>query len=241
MDYNIKKKLFIIIIFSIAMGIFESIVVVYLRNIYYPNGFQFPLAVIPDHIIKVELLREACTMIMLLSVAWIAGKNKLQIFSYFLFSFAIWDIIYYAGLKFLLNWPPSLFTWDILFLIPIPWLGPVIAPIISSLTMAIMAILFLYLQKQNNTFKLKNTEWILIYIGALLIFISFIWDYVYIIMSNNLFGNIFSLTKNSMFNNIISSFVPDNYHWEVFIAGLLAIYISIILIFKRNSLRKNKS
>ncbi|MCL5027894.1 MAG: hypothetical protein M1480_02620 [Bacteroidetes bacterium] len=238
MDYSIKKKLFLIVIFSIAMGIFEAIVVVYLRNIYYPDGFQFPLTVIPDHIIKVELLREVCTMIMLLSVAWIAGRNKLQIFSYFLFNFAIWDIIYYAGLKLILNWPPSLFTWDILFLIPIPWLGPVAAPIISSITMATMAILFLYLQKRNNDFYLKKIEWILIYIGALLIFISFIWDYADIIISNNLLDNIFSLTKNPLFNNIMSNFVPESYHWNLFILGLLTISISIFLIFKRNSFKK---
>lgn len=216
------------------MGIFESIVVVYLRNIYYPNGFQFPLAVIPDHIIRVELLREACTMIMLLSLSWIAGKNKLQIFSYFLFSFAIWDIIYYAGLKLLLNWPQSLFTWDILFLIPIPWVGPVIAPLISSFTMAILGLLFLFLQSYKSDFKLKILEWLLIYFGALLIFVSFIWDYADIIISNILQTNILSLTKNFLFNNIMISYIPNSYHWDLFIAGTLSIYLSIYLILKRN-------
>ncbi len=93
------------------MGMLEAIVVVYLRRIFYPSGFKFPLEIIPGSILQVEILRESCTLVMLVSISLIAGKNKLQSFAYFLFCFAVWDIVYYIGLKLILNWPASLFKW----------------------------------------------------------------------------------------------------------------------------------
>ncbi len=229
---TLKKILLLVLIFSIAMGFLEAIVVIYLREIYYPTGFKFPLMIIPDSTLRVEILREFCTLIMLLSISYIAGKNKLQIFSYFLFSFAVWDISYYIGLKLILNWPSSFLTWDILFLIPFPWIGPVLAPLISSFTMIILSLLFFYLKNQNPVFKVKLFEWLFIYLGAVLIFISFIWDYTDIIISNNLFGNILSL-KQSSFIDITQNYVPNYFHWDLFVLGIFSIIFSIFLILKR--------
>ena len=114
-----SRRIFVLLgIFSLAMGILEAIVVVYLRAIYYPQGFEFPLSSISPQMLYVEFLREIATIIMLVTLAAIAGKNSLQKLSYFLYSFAIWDISYYVWLKRLLNWPPSFLTWDLLFLIP---------------------------------------------------------------------------------------------------------------------------
>ncbi len=215
------------------MGIFESIVVVYLRKIYYPNGFEFPLAVISEQIINIELFREVCTLIMLLSVAWLTANNKNQIFPFFLFSFAVWDIVYYIGLKIILNWPSSFFTWDILFLIPVPWVGPVISPIIVSLTMICLSLIILYTQKNNSNFKLRIYEWLLIYLGAVLIFISFIWDYAKFIIEN--LSNKISISAeiNNSLALIYSRYVPTYFHWDIYIVGIISIYISIFLIIKR--------
>src|SRR6201998_1661345 len=105
--------------FSIAMGFLETAVVIYLRKLYYPHGFQFPLVPIDNDIAMVEFLREAATIIMLLGIGIIAGKNTSQKFGIFIYCFAVWDIFYYVFLKLLLGWPESLFTWDILFIIPV--------------------------------------------------------------------------------------------------------------------------
>ena len=229
---TLKKTLTAAFIFSIAMGILEAIVVVYLRDMFYSTGFKFPLKIIPGPIIKVEILREFCTLVMLVTVAFIAGKKKLGIFSYFLFCFAVWDIAYYAGLKLILNWPPSLFTWDILFLIPLPWIGPVLAPIISSLTMILLSLLLLFLPDKRNDFKVKKPEWALIYAGAFIIFISFIWDYANIVISNGLLKVLLS-PGNSALRNITINYMPRYFNWSIFIAGLCLIYISMFLIIKR--------
>jgi hypothetical protein len=232
MDKNFKKILLSVLIYSIAMGFLEAIVVVYLRDIYYPEGFKFPLMIIPDSTLRVEILREFCTLVMLISIAVLAGKNKLEMFSYFLFSFAVWDLAYYIGLKLILNWPSSFFTWDILFLIPIPWIGPVLAPVISSVLMIILSLIFLFIKRKDENFKIIMKEWILIFSGAVIIFISFIWNYAEIIISNNLLKNIFSL-KQSAFIEISQKYIPRDFHWDLFLLGIFSICFSIFLILKR--------
>ena len=83
-------------IFGIAMGFLETAVVIYLRRIYYPDGFKFPLVEIENGILSVEILREVATIIMLFAIGFLAGKTKLQRFAFFIYSFAIWDIFYYV-------------------------------------------------------------------------------------------------------------------------------------------------
>src|ERR1044072_1504154 len=93
------KPLVWLTIFSIAMGYLETAVVVYLRKLYYPGGFNFPLVPVTLDIAKTEFWREAATLIMLVGIGVLAGKNKTQRFAYFLLSFAVWDIFYYVFLK----------------------------------------------------------------------------------------------------------------------------------------------
>lgn len=235
-----RRNFLLLGIFSVAMGFLEAIVVVYIRQIYYPEGFNFPLNLLSPDMFKIEWLREISTIIMLVSISFIAGNNYLQKFSYFLFSFAIWDIFYYVGLKLFLNWPPSFLTWDILFLIPLPWIGPVLAPIISSFTMIFLAVCLIYFQTQH-TIKIKIFEWSLIFIGAFVIFITFIWDYAGIIIKGNFLSSFWSLSNNSHFRNIISQYKPDYYNWYLFFFGEILILIAIVLIFKHAKLSRRNN
>ncbi len=120
-------------VFAAAMGILEAAVVVYLRRIYYPAGFGFPLVAFEPSILRVEVIREAMTILMLACLAILAAERVWSRLMAFLFAFAVWDIVYYLGLKLFLNWPASFLAPDILFLIPKPWIGPVLAPILVSL------------------------------------------------------------------------------------------------------------
>ena len=134
---NLRKKLITITAFAIAMGFLESAVVVYMREILYPEGFAFPLSPIPVSLAVTELLREVATMVMLVTIGVIAAKRFSTGFAWFIYSFAIWDIFYYVFLKLLLGWPESVLTWDVLFLIPTIWTGPELLPVLVSLTMKI--------------------------------------------------------------------------------------------------------
>ena len=127
-------------LFAISMGYLEAAVVVYLRKILYPNHSLFPLVIdISNKFFFIEIARELSTIIILFMVAVLAGKKFIERFSYFLYIFAIWDIFYYLFLKITINWPASFLDWDILFLIPIPWTSPVLAPLVCSLTMIILS------------------------------------------------------------------------------------------------------
>lgn len=224
-----KQNLLYLFIFATAMGFLEAIVVVYLREIYYPNGFDFPLTITSPRIFFAELSRELCTLIMLLSIALLVGQNSLQRFAYFLYGFAIWDLMYYLGLKIFLDWPSSLLTWDVLFLIPITWVGPVLAPIICSFTMIIYALIILYLQNKKPDAKLHCREWFFLFSGAALIFITFISDYLKIILTHGFLNEFFTVSKNELFLSLISTHVPTYFNWPLFVLGLIVIFFSLFL------------
>ena len=112
-------------LFAAAFGYLEAAVVVYLRELFYPEGFAFPLRLMPARLGLIEVGRELSTILMLAGAAALAARGFWGRFGAFAVAFGIWDLVYYAGLRALLAWPPSLGTWDVLFLIPGIWAGPV--------------------------------------------------------------------------------------------------------------------
>jgi len=220
-------------IFATAMGFLEAIVVVYIREIYYPNGFQFPLKELPPWLIIIEWAREISTLLMLGSVAWISGKQFLKRLSGFLFIFGIWDIMYYIGLKVFLDWPESLLTWDILFLIPITWVGPVLAPILCSLLMILIAVIFDNLQLNSKLQRLKKKEIILMITGAAFIYFPYTFDFGLILIKGHFLRNFTSLPKNAEFLQILTTWKPSHFSWEIFAVGMVLILLGLILVLKR--------
>ena len=85
----------------------------------------------------VELVREAATLVMLLTLGTLAGRTWQTRFGYTAIAFGVWDIFYYVFLKLICDWPKSLFDWDILFLLPLPWWGPVLAPVSIAVLMIV--------------------------------------------------------------------------------------------------------
>lgn len=219
---NLKQTIIWLTLFSIAMGYFETAVVVYLRALYYPDGFTFPLVNMNTSVVLTELGREAATILMLAGIAIIAGKNSTQRFAWFLFCFAVWDIFYYVFLKLLLGWPQSLFTYDILFLIPLPWISPVIAPCIVSLTMLGLALILVYFNEKNSSVKLSLKEWFLLLSGSILVILSFTID---------CYKHIRSYLGNVM--DAVNHYIPVRFDWLLFSAGEIVILLAIFLFFIR--------
>ncbi len=219
---SIHKKIIWLTLFSIAMGYLETSVVVYLRAIYYPDGFDFPLVNMNTSIAITELGREAATIIMLIGIGVIAGKNSIQRFAWFLYCFAIWDIFYYVFLKVVLNWPESLFTWDILFLIPLPWVGQVIAPCIISLSMIVLALMLVYFNEKHFSLKLRFKEWILLISGSVIVILSFIIDCYKCIHAYK--GEVI---------DAIAEYVPLHFDWWIFFIGEALILTAISLFYFR--------
>src|SRR5262245_39933262 len=96
---RINRMLVWVSVYAVAMGLLEAAVVVYLRRLYYPHGFAFPLVPVDNDVAVVELWRELATVVMLAAVGGMAGRNRGERFAYFLYAFGIWDLIYYVGLK----------------------------------------------------------------------------------------------------------------------------------------------
>lgn len=120
-------------IFGISMGYFEAAVVADLRAIFCPDNNLFPLSIKFNRLGLIEIGREFFSIVMLVAVACLAGWESRTRVACFVILFGIWDIFYYVFLKLIIDWPASLLTWDLLFMIPVPLVAPVIAPVLVSL------------------------------------------------------------------------------------------------------------
>ncbi len=127
-----------LVVLALVFGWIEASVVVYLREIslreaalhattYLPS-LQITLASLPGRLVALEMAREVCTLVLLAVVGWLAGRRPADRIGAFVAAFGIWDLTYYAVLRLVSGWPESISTWDILFLIPSPWVAPVWAP-----------------------------------------------------------------------------------------------------------------
>ncbi|MBN1817596.1 MAG: hypothetical protein JW828_09550 [Sedimentisphaerales bacterium] len=154
-------RLSLLVAFSAAFAYIESSVVVYLRALFYPDGFAFPIADFTSmegalRFLLTEIGREAATVVLIFTGAGLMAGSFRRRLAYFLIIFAVWDIFYYIWLKVLLDWPASLLDWDILFLIPTVWAGPVLAPLLTSAVMLWVAALLL----RDKTLVIPGARWI---------------------------------------------------------------------------------
>lgn len=202
----LKKRLFWLSVWGVACGYIEAAIVIYLRRIYYPDGFTFPVVIIEPGIAVVELIREAVTLIFLWAVAALAYRSLQCRVAVFMFLFGIWDIFYYIFLKIFLNWPESISTWDILFLLPLPWVGPVWAPVLVSVGLIYAGTIILYRDEKGTTMILGRSFWILEIIAGTVIVLSFLIP-----------GHV-----------VWSQTVPTHFPWYLFWAG----YFTGIIAFK---------
>lgn len=131
-SFQIWRRLAWLGVFAVAMGLLEAICVIYLRRLLPDLSSGTAAHLPPLERLRIEVIREACTIVMLVAVAWLGGIHWRSRVACFFYAFGIWDIVYYAGLWWLAHWPGSWLEWDCLFLIPKPWYGPVLAPVLIS-------------------------------------------------------------------------------------------------------------
>ncbi len=160
-------------------------------------------------ILKIELGREAATIVMLAAVAAASGLRWLPAFALL---FGVWDLVFYAALKFLIGWPASLWTWDLLFLIPVPWIGPVIAPSIVALSLVIGGVLAL-----TRPAVPSKAAFSLILIGAAVVIVAFTWDWRW----------------------IMNGGLPRSFPWPIFwtgeLLGIAGLCLSLSLVRKSHA------
>lgn len=142
-------RLLFLTLYSIGMAYVEAMVVVYLRRLITFKDLSklsiknIEIFLKDNHILLEEQTRETATILMLIAVAVLSGKNLKEKAASFLWCFSLWDIFYYIFLRIWTGWPQSLMDMDVLFLIPGPWVSPILIPVVISIIMAVIA-LFLF-------------------------------------------------------------------------------------------------
>ncbi len=198
-----KRSVFALLLFGTAFGYLEAAVVSYLRLLHEPavrrfypsrvSGDLFPLLTLEQlrasgadqqRTLVIELGRETATILMLAAIAVAVAENAGQWAAAFVIAFGVWDITFYVFLKLLLSWPASLFTWDILFLVPVPWVGPVLAPVLVSAVMIAAGVWHLRSESTGQPIRIAVRHWAGLLAGALTIIISFAEDYRSILMGH---------------------------------------------------------
>lgn len=216
---NNKKRLIerfaAVLIYSVAMGFLESAVVIYLRETTFGNSVQvFPMQLIAPQLARVEIIREAATIIMLLAIGYLAGKNIFQKWMFFVFSFAIWDVFYYFFLAILTGWPNSFGNFDVLFLIPIVWLSPVAAPILISLLLTTASTMLIYISENAEGVKIDLAKFGIFSLGAAIDFYSFTEQSFRIMISQGQKG--------------LEGFSPVSFDWLSFWVGFIIMCLAAV-------------
>jgi hypothetical protein len=219
-----KRTVIALLLFGMAFGYLEAAVVSYLRFLHEPvrrrfyperpSGDLFPLltrqqaAADPQQqrIVWIEIGREAATIVMLAGIALAIATNAGQWAAAFVIAFGTWDITFYVFLKMLLDWPASPFTWDILFIIPVPWAGPVLAPVLVSAAMIGAGVWHLWREAAQKPVHLGRWTWTGMAVGAATIIVSFTLDS----------------------RNVAGGGMPRPFHWPLFGAGMIIGILSYI-------------
>ena len=207
-----EKNLIHVSLFAVAMAYLESAVVVYLRAMYGINDLLNDINLEPDIYTFIEIGREAATIVMLVFIALLAGGNRQKKIGYFFIAFGIWDIFYYVWLYLFIQWPKSLLEWDILFLIPFPWWGPIIAPILIS----ILLISIGYLLTNDIKFKVTTIDWILFCLSIIVLLYTFTED--------SIISIICGMVK-------LTEIRPTSFNWVLFLTAYIAWIITSIKVF----------
>jgi len=212
------NRWFLVILYAIAMAWVESAVVFDLRSMM--NRIE-PYQKDPFPIIEgfgwVELIREVSTVVMLFTVGILAGRTWRARIGYFAIGFGVWDIFYYIFLKIICGWPHSILNWDILFLLPLPWWGPVLAPVLISLLLIFWGTLASQSQKNFERIPaliLSNRHvWCLNFAGIVLA--------LYVFMADTLAAAPRGLQA-------VCSVLPEKFNWPLFLLALLLMAMPVI-------------
>lgn len=161
-----SKRWAIVALYAMAMAWVESAVVFYLRTLseHLDPAQTDVLPPVPG-LAATEVVREAATLLMLWAVGMLAGRTWRSRWGYAAIAFGVWDIFYYVFLLVITGWPTGLRDWDVLFLLPLPWWGPVISPVLIATLMIIWGTLASQGEPFERPFRSEWKAWSLNFAG----------------------------------------------------------------------------
>jgi hypothetical protein len=201
-----RTRWLLVVLFAVGMAWVEAATVYYLRvAIDRVNPYQANPLPISGSLGQVELVREAATLVMLFIIGTLAGRTWSVRLGYSAIAFGVWDIFYYVFLKAISDWPRSVFDWDVLFLLPLPWWGPVLAPICIALLMIAWGTLVTARPVIGRTAFNRSTPWLMNGLGIVLA--------LYVFMADSLRVVPQGLDATRMV-------VPQVFNWPMFVVAL---------------------
>jgi hypothetical protein len=214
-----RARWWTVVVFAAAMAWVESAVVYYLRTmIHRIEPYQLnPLPVVGG-LGPVEMVRELATMIMLFTVGLLAGRTWRSRLGYSAIAFGVWDISYYVFLKLMCDWPHSLFDWDILFLLPLPWWGPVLAPVSIALLLIVWGTLASRFERVRASTTSAIATWGAAFIGCLLALGLFMTD---------------TMRAADGGVDAIRNVLPNQFNWPLFLVALALMTAPVVELCRR--------
>jgi hypothetical protein len=201
-----RTRWLLVVVFAVGMAWVEAASVYYLRAMVDRiEPYQANPLPIRGVLGNVELLREGATLLMLLAIGTLAGRTWRRRLGYTAIAFGVWDILYYVFLRMICDWPKSLFDWDILFLLPLPWWGPVLAPVSVALLMIAWGTLVTQFPDRSPATRLTRTFHGLSWLGITLA--------LYVFMAD-------SLRAVHQGLDVIRHVLPTSFDWLAFCVAL---------------------
>lgn len=218
------RNILLLTLFAIGMAQVEASLVVHLRSLYYPaNPLEiFPLNLLSPRDHAIELARELATVVMILSVALLTARGFTRVFAVFVFVFGLWDLFYYLWLKIMIGWPVSWLEWDVLYLIPWPWLGPWLAPVLIALLFVVWGCWILI---SPNEVRFTRGTSVLFVVGSLLALTAFLLP---------------AVTELLEGEAAFREYQPDDFYWSLYTPGYLLMVISLWRIASSGHTRKRE-
>ncbi|MGH2358045.1 MAG: hypothetical protein ACRDGJ_08530 [Candidatus Limnocylindria bacterium] len=195
------------------MAYVESAVVVYLRGALDLEANRIFPILGPEAVGSltfIELGRELATLVMLAAIGALVGRSALERLAWAAVAFGVWDIGYYGWLWVFIGWPPGLDTWDLLFLVPLPWVGPVWAPVAVSCALIGFGLVGAIRMRGGIALRVRPWEAAAGLAGGLLVVISFVVDAP----------------------AIIAGGMPRDYPWWIFAAGMLMGMVAALAVLR---------
>lgn len=211
------------------MAWMESAVVVYLRLLV--NRLEpYQKDPLPQALMSAvgpaELVREAATIVMLWTIGWLAGNTRRNRFGYFIIAFGVWDIFYYVFLRIICGWPKTIWDWDILFLLPLPWWGPVLSPVLIATIMIIAGLLLSLCDTEKTPLWPRRATLAAGTAGAITALAVFMAD---------------AIPVASKGADVVRQVLPTHFHWGWFLVGLALMLVPLIDMIWQVGLRKRFS
>jgi len=208
----------LVFVFAVAFAWVESATVHYLRVLVdRVDPYQANPLPMWGALSQIELGRELATLVILAAVGWLAGRTTAARVGYAAVAFGVWDVFYYVFLRLFDGWPRSLLDWDVLFLIPLPWWGPVVAPVCIALLLIAGGTLASRPSVPMTGTSLARVSWLLAWVGVALVLYAFMADSLRAISQG------LDVTK----------VLPQTFNWPVFWVAFALMAAPVVVMARR--------